>query len=449
MRAPEMAHSSPCAGRRRGAAVMLIGLLLIVAAPWDSTAKPGAVPAGAAARGGNSGPALASRPTTTGLCGEGSAPPPEDALFLQAVPDSQGTGMLFSAGGAGELDGTAFVNLGVGPGHNKGGYTMAYSATADTYIALVEGFAPAIDTHGSLLITTTVGFSSRSTSFYRTYVPTGTLTPIVSLDGTARLQPVSPDTFPTAIYVAVVASFAPPGPAPAGHRCVGSSYSVRASGALTAAERPLLLEMAYSQLTLAGADPHTLAIFAWDPSARRWDRLGGRLFYDPDLPNDPMRNIVSAATARFTTYALLATPAWRDEFDTLSGIDPAQAQQIVIRSDATSSALALASAPGAGRVVSRPIRPLTAIARWGELSFAGAAPPATTLTVDVLSLGGEVLMADVASGTSLEGISPLRHPALRLRATLTSAEPGQTPSLDRWQLTWEAGERAYLPLLHK
>jgi hypothetical protein len=45
---------------------------------------------------------------------------------------------------------------------------------------------------------------------------------------------------------------------------VGSAYSVRASGAVLVADRPMSLRLYYNEITLAGADPHTLAIFAWD-----------------------------------------------------------------------------------------------------------------------------------------------------------------------------------------
>ncbi len=64
-------------------------------------------------------------------------------------------------------------------------------------------------------------------------------------------------------------------------------------------------------------------------------------------------------------------------------------------------------------------------------------PPTTTLTIDLLDSQGRLLLADVASGTSLAELDPIQHPALRLRATFSATVPGQSAALDEWQLSWQ------------
>lgn len=364
------------------------------------------------------------------------------APFLDIVPSQDGTELYISAGGVGELGGTVFANIGIGPGHDQGSYTMTFSDTVQTYIATAPGFTPGIDAHGPLSITTTLGLDTGAVDFNRAYVPASTTQTIDSIDGNLQLTVVSTDTFPSEAYVAVVPSYALPGPPPLGHRLVGNAYSVRASGARLISDKPMSLHLSYNETTLAGADPHTLAIFAWDAFNKCWDALGGTLF--------STQQYLSVATSRFTTYALMATLTWRDEFDEFSGLDFSQLSNVTFGGTVENRTLVLASTPGSGSATSQPITPTTAFNSWGTLTFSRTVdPPTTTLTVDVVSLDGGEVLTDVASGTSLADlVDPVQYPSLRLRVNMESTVPGETPALERWQLSWQvATYTIYLPVV--
>lgn len=365
------------------------------------------------------------------------------APFLDIVPLHDGTGLFIKARSSDELEGTVFANIGIGPGHNKGSYTMPYSETHQAYVTTAPGFSPGKLASGPINITTTLGLDSGAAEFSRAYIPSPPITETISIFvEDLELSLVSTDTLDTEAYIVAVRSYAPPGPPPRGHRLVGSAYSVRASGALTATNRPMSLHLYYDPTTLAGADPHTLAIFAWDAYHERWNNLGGTLF--------SARQFVSVATRRFTTYALMATLTWRDEFDDLSGMDFTQFHYVTWGGTPENRTLVLVSKAPSGSAVSNPITPTTEFADWGSLAFTCTVdPPSTTLTVDVLSLDGSAVLTDVASGTNLADlVDPAQYPCLRLRVNMSSTAAGQTPALNAWQLAWRVEKhQVYLPVV--
>ena len=355
------------------------------------------------------------------------------APFIHAVPSQDGTALFVSVGGLDAPCGTICVNMGTWP------TPVQRCCSTPPCILTVTGLTPNMDEYGSIRITSTLGLEM-TIDFYRAYVPASTSRTIHSMDGNLRLTLVSTDTFPSEAYVVVVPSHVPPGPLPLGHRLVGNAYSVRASGAVLIADRPMSLRVYYNETTLAGADPHTLAMFAWDAYHERWDNLGGSLFSD--------QQYVSVATRRFTTYALMATPTWRDQFDDLSGLDLARLNNVAWGGTPGNRTLVLTSTATSGHAVSNPITPTTGFAAWGSLTFSHTMDsPTTTLTIDVLSLDGPVLLTDVASGVNLAGLDPAQYHALKLRAALSSTVAGETPALDAWRLTWQTdGHRVYLPV---
>ena len=367
------------------------------------------------------------------------------APFLDIVPSQDGHELYISAGGVGIPEGEVFVNIGIGPGHREGSYTMTYSETVQAHVATAIGFEARKGASGPVNITTTLGLDTGPVHFYRPYIQASTTQTVGSIDGSLELSWVNTDTITFDTYIAVVPSYAPPGPAPQGHRLVGSTYSVRAAGALPETNRPMLLRLHYNDATLAGADPHTLAIFAWDAFNKRWDNLGGQLFYD-----SPEGSFLSVTTRRFTTYALMATTIWADDFDDLSGLNLTETNNVTLGlQGGAPELLVLWSTPGSGTAVSKPITPTTAIDTWGSLTFTGIAdPPTTTLTVDVLSVDGTELLTDVTSGVNLAGIDPVQYPSLKLRANLSSTTAGETPALDEWRLMWQVeGHKVYLPVV--
>jgi hypothetical protein len=427
--------------QRWSAAVLLASLIVLTWVPWHSTAKLESTPVT---------PqhlrsfAQTQRPKVGLRQSESHAPTaPTSAFtpFLNIVPSQDGRELYISAGGVGELGGTVFANIGIGPGHDKHSYTMVYSDTVQAYVATAAGFTPNMDASGPMNITTTLGLDTGMVDFNRAYVLSSTIQTVGSIDGNLELTLVSTDTITFDTYIAIVPSYAPPGPAPLGHRFAGSSYSVRAAGALLVTDEPMSLRLYYNDTTLAGADPHTLAVFGWDAFNERWDDLGGRLFYD--------QQYVSVATSRFTTYALMSTPAWRDDFDDFNGLNfPAEVSNVTLRVQGDNRELVLLGTVISGIAVSKPVTPTTAIDSWGNLAFTGTMnPPTTTLSVDVLSVDGTEILTDVISGASLASIDPVQHPALKLRVYLFSTVVGETPSLDRWQVTWQVEEyKVYLPV---
>ena len=216
--------------------------------------------------------------------------------FVDIVPSTDGTELYIHANGLGQLNDTLFANLSNVPTGHKGGYTMVYSDTLQGYAANIAGFTPSIGGSGTLSITTTQGLSTGSVDFQREYITEPHQT-LGSADGRVLLNLVNAGTLPVGVYVVLVASYAPPGAAPAGYRLASQAYSIRASGALAATDKPMAMQWYYDPLALDGASPETLKLFAWDAYQQRWIVIGGQLSFD--------QSYLSAAVTEFTAYALM------------------------------------------------------------------------------------------------------------------------------------------------
>jgi hypothetical protein len=414
--------------------MFLGGLILLAWALWHSRAKCESSPAGT--------PTVitqnltASERLTAGAAADKNQPLTAACVpFVNVVPSQDGTGLFISISGF-ESCGTICVNVSTWHTYDWHCCTMA------PCVITVSGFTPNVNTSGFIRITSTLGLDTM-VDFNRAYVPASTVQSINSLDGNLQLTLVSTDTIPFDTYVVVTTNYGPPGPAPMGHRFVGSTYSVRAAGALMATDKPMSLHLYYDEITLGDANPHNLAIFTWDAYHKGWNDLGGHLFRD--------QQYLAVATSRFATYALMSTPSWRDEFADDSGLNPTQPDNVTLNGSPDNRVLVLENTPGRGSAVSQPIRPTTNFTNWGSLTFTRTVdPPTTTLTVDVLSLDGAELLTNVASGTSLADLDPAQYPALKLRANLSSTVAGETPALDQWQLAWQVQEyKVYLPVILK
>jgi hypothetical protein len=363
------------------------------------------------------------------------------APALTLVPSEDGTSLYIDAGGVMQPGDTLFVNLGIGPGHNKGSWTMNYSETLDLYVTTAAGFTPGVDTSSELNITTTLGLETAPVEFSRAFVRHDAPAQITSPDGRLALSLISAGTLPADTYIAVAPSYAAPAPPPEGYRIVGGAYSVRAPGSLPTADLPMSLRLTVAPQTLGDIDPQTLVLAVWDPDGRRWEILGGDLL--TDLPT----RAVAATTRRFGTYALMSGPAWRDSFADLEGLDQGASSGVTL--GLITNELALVPEPGvAGSAVSRLIS--ADPARWGAVTYSAAVPPGARLAVDLLAADGSVLLADVASGASLAGIDARAHQGVRLRARLSAGPGGERPGLFSWGITWQSAERRqrlFLPLL--
>lgn len=221
-------------------------------------------------------------------------------LAVYAIPSSDGREVWVRADVVGEPDAPVAIMCDVSCrviGCDATGCSVALAG-------LTPGLTAENEVSLTVTLSTTEALETSSLPFIRAYVPATTPQVIHSADGSLQLTLVTTDTLSFDTYIAVIPSNAPPGPALQGHRFVGSAHSMRASGALLVTDRPMSLRLYYDETTLAGADPHTLAIFAWDAFNRRWDNLGGQLFHD-----SPEGSFLSVVTRHFTTFALMATPA--------------------------------------------------------------------------------------------------------------------------------------------
>ena len=78
------------------------------------------------------------------------------------------------------------------------------------------------------------------------------------------------------------------------------------------------------------------------------------------------------------------------------------------------------------------------VAAWGEFTSEGYAPTGTTLTLSVLDLTGTVLYSDVVTPFDLSNIPAEQYERLRLHVDMVRT-PADTPVLNWWQVSWEAG----------
>lgn len=137
--------------------------------------------------------------------------------------------------------------------------------------------------------------------------------------------------------------------------------------------------------------------------------------------------------------------SWSDDFNDISGLEMQANVQI------SEGQLILANDALMGMATSVPISPGPAVRSWGRLYFTATIPVSTVLTVDVLDTTGTPVMHNVPNGGSLAGIDAAMYPTLKLRATLSTTPPGQSPSLDEWRITWtpDYPYQIYLPLAGK
>ena len=359
------------------------------------------------------------------------------APTLNIIADSDGT-LLISAGGIENVQGNIYANI-IGPSHHIGGASliaaaMTYSDTSQSHVATISGFAPKTSHNGGVVITTTNGLKTGLVEYNVTYLPlSASFTTIGTADGNMELQLLNSETIPHNTSITTVPSFTPFGPLPMGYRFIGSNYNISAS-ATTTSDKPMNLRLYYNEASLKGAALHTLAIFRWDTAKKEWVKVGGT----PSLRNA----YLSVTTYRFGPYALMATTAWSDGFDNLSGLSYPEevSNTITIGGQGNNSALVLSGSSAlSGVAVSKPITPMNLI-YWDTLTYTyNANPPTTTLQVDIVDTDNNLVMRDVKPGMSLVDIPFVQqNTVLKLRATLSSTVAGISPELYDWNLSWQA-----------
>jgi hypothetical protein len=79
---------------------------------------------------------------------------------------------------------------------------------------------------------------------------------------------------------------------------------------------------------------------------------------------------------------------------------------------------------------------------WGQLNYTASLPPGATLSVDVLSVKGALLMSNVPGGKSLATIDARVYANLRLRANLSTTDGAVTLhwSASHWSANPASGD---------
>jgi hypothetical protein len=253
------------------------------------------------------------------------------------------------------------------------------------------------------------------------------------------LQLIAPntETLPFDTYVVVTDDLTPPGPPPAGWQLLSKSYSVRAPKTILQTRKAMILKLFYQPDQLAGLDPRTLVIAAWNGTSKKWEEQPSSRLVDRSRLDPP--HVQLGAVQEFTVYALLATNAWHDDFVDLDGLDKARTQNLRVAFGKRGPGLALADNARTGSAVSLPITAPHNIKEWTQLTFTGQGhTPTTTITVDVLDANGALLLAAAPNQSNLgAAIDAATHPTIRLRVTMSSTVAGQTPLLENWQVRWQ------------
>lgn len=100
--------------------------------------------------------------------------------------------------------------------------------------------------------------------------------------------------------------------------------------------------------------------------------------------------------------------------------------------------------PVTGTATSVAVSPVD-LSVWKNVIISSSVPVSTTLAIDILAPDGKVLIQNATNGDSLASIDPHEYPAIKLRATFTTADPSLTPDVDMWGLRWSV--KLYLPLI--
>ncbi len=363
--------------------------------------------------------------------------------FLHVIPGSDGASLTVKAGRLDGFDPRLHSTLRIiGSTSSEPGHT-SYDPGKDVYTFIFDDVTTpgATSPMMTALITTTTDGGPvvlGSSDFVRHYVAGDANMEVVSQDSHTRLLMPRSALLPDS-YLILMNTVAPPGDIPPGHRLLGQPYAIRASGAVTQSLTPLLLQIDYDPGLLDGASSHTIGMYWWNEGAGRWQMIDSEPFGDQPTFVASIRQMTGA-------YALMIGTTWSDTFLDYSGV--AERQNIRL---AYGGRLALRSGFTQGYAISTPISPTTPFSAWGELRYTAEITAGAVLTVDVLAADNSILLANASDGASLATIDPVQHPRLRLAARFGARQPGATPYLDKWALTWTAqtspAMRLYLPLL--
>lgn len=355
--------------------------------------------------------------------------------FLNIVPNTDGTEIIFSTEGPQRLNGEVFAHT-VGPHEanptgSMGSWTMPYSTTTQSHIKILPFLSNQSAHIGRVNITSTAGLDTDEVVYQRIFVPNQPPEPLDSVDTFFQVDLINPGTIGN-IAAVVATNVAQPGPIPHGHALIGNSYSVRVGGSIISTTLPMALQMSYAETLPSQVSPHTLDIFFWHPSQARWIPQNASFSLDKDLL---LTNIKF-----FGTYAILSKPEWVSD---LTFVDnPANeiietAENIVRRGPTDATFLRLSERPGVGHAVTIPITPVFGLENWDTLYFSSTEPLSTALSIDLLDINQELLIADVQSGQSITSIITDDYPSLRVRVNMTSTADSTSPQLHGWKVTWQ------------
>lgn len=358
-----------------------------------------------------------------------AAPDPSAVQFLYVVPEANGDSIEVSLGSKGQLPGDVFANIGDGPTGFKDGWTnMPYSSTIDSHVATIP-FQEAINV-GNVNITSTAGVDTPDVIFKRSLLQDAMNERATSVDEAFVLTIVNTDVLDDETYMIVANNRGQPGQLrPADLTLLSPSYTIRRDGDVLETTRDMELTISYRTLDLQGAVPQMLDIYRWHDSAQQWIPLHANWL--------PSEDAFSVGVRIFGTYALGARASWQSTFADLD-LAALEERSMVRRGGVPDRWVLNLRQLGSGSATSRVIAPSFGIERWDTLTFtATTTPPTATLTMDLLSVDHELLLADVQSSQSLDLPILQDMQALRLRVNMTATVDTSLPALHAWQVTWQ------------
>jgi hypothetical protein len=141
---------------------------------------------------------------------------------------------------------------------------------------------------------------------------------------------------------------------------------------------------------------------------------GGHLFvYDPRHPGDPPAPVAKALGIDLILHPGHGGVMYGATGSYDSGFGPG-ASLIAFSTECTSGAVGV----------------------WERVTWEAGTPSGTRIVVDVLDEEGNVVLRNVKNGDSLWSIDPAEHPAIRLRATLSTRDERVTPVLKNWRVDY-------------
>lgn len=226
-------------------------------------------------------------------------------IFFDAIPTSDGTGLVVFTEATTEVSGSVEAEVTVGGAARCYGMTYgsgSYQTTATEI--LIAGVA---NTGGTIGLAANLDggdvLETDMLAFNRYLIPT-TNAPLVQSDDGLLSLAVADNSLPASAYILVMTTNTLPGPAANGQTPVGDAYTIRASGANPTSAKPMLLTLTVPDAKLGQTDPQELLLMQWNAGTEQWQSL------DSSITPVSGGYQLNAPVSRFTVYTVMSEPRW-------------------------------------------------------------------------------------------------------------------------------------------